>query len=152
MANQLVDDINAGKGALGKFAKDEQFAKKLDNTVTRLSTIMDRLDSGEGTAGKLLRDPALFNNADQMLVETRKLVLAIRENVTQLVFIDEADSKIWGERLTKARPLLDLAIPAVGRIDLTGAPLDWIGTGWLVAENVIVSNRHVARELGRIFG
>ena len=79
-ANQLVDDINAGKGALGKFAKDEQFAKKLDNTVTRLSTIMDRLDSGEGTAGKLLRDPALFNNADQMLVETRKLVLAIREN------------------------------------------------------------------------
>jgi len=79
-ANQLIDDINAGKGALGKFAKDEQFAHKIDNTVTRLSTIMDRLDAGEGSAGKLLRDPALYNNADQMLVETRKLVLAIREN------------------------------------------------------------------------
>jgi phospholipid/cholesterol/gamma-HCH transport system substrate-binding protein len=79
-ANQLIDDINAGKGALGKFAKDEQFARKLDNTVTRLSTIMDRLESGEGAAGKLLRDPALYNNADQMLLETRKLVLAIREN------------------------------------------------------------------------
>ena len=34
----------------------------------------------------------------------------------------------------------------MGRIDLTGAPLDWVGTGWLVAENVIVTNRHVARE------
>jgi phospholipid/cholesterol/gamma-HCH transport system substrate-binding protein len=79
-ANQLIEDINAGKGALGKFAKDEQFAHKLDNTVTRLSSMMDRLDAGEGTAGKLLRDPALYNNADQMLVETRKLVLAIREN------------------------------------------------------------------------
>jgi len=79
-ANQLVDDINAGKGALGKFAKDEQFAHKIDNTVTRLSAIMDRLEAGEGSAGKLLRDPSLYNNADQMLVETRKLVLAIREN------------------------------------------------------------------------
>ena len=34
----------------------------------------------------------------------------------------------------------------MGRIDLTGAPLDWVGTGWLVAENIIVTNRHVARE------
>src|SRR3984893_8136399 len=90
--------------------------------------------------------------ADEMLglesiaMRTQRPVLAIRDSVTQLVFIDEADSKIWGERLTKARPLLDIAIPSVGRIDLTGAPLDWVGTGWLVAENVIVTNRHVARE------
>ena len=73
-------------------------------------------------------------------------VLAIRDNVTKLIFIDEADSEIWGERLKKARPLLDRAIPAVGRIDLTGARLDWVGTGWLVAENIIVTNRHVANE------
>ena len=44
-------------------------------------------------------------------------VLAIKENVTQLVFIDEADSEIWGERLNKAKPLLDDAIRAVGRIE-----------------------------------
>ena len=90
--------------------------------------------------------------ADEMLglesiaMRTQRPVLAIRDSVAQLVFIDEADSKIWGERLTKARPLLDIAIPSVGRIDLTGAPLDWVGTGWLVAENIIVTNRHVARE------
>jgi len=45
-----------------------------------LNAITSRLDAGEGSAGKLLRDPALYNNADQMLVETRKLVQAIREN------------------------------------------------------------------------
>ena len=90
--------------------------------------------------------------ADEMLglesiaMRTQRPVLAIRDSVTQLVFIDEADSKIWGERLTKAKPLLDIAIPSVARIDLTGAPLDWVGTGWLVAENIIVTNRHVARE------
>jgi len=98
-------------------------------------------------------DEALSPQAtDEMLglesiaMRTQRPVLAIRDNVTQLVFIDEADSKIWGERLTKARHLLDIAIPSVGRIDLTGAPLEWVGTGWLVAENIIVTNRHVARE------
>jgi len=77
---QLTDDVNAGKGAIGKLAKDEQFAAKLQNTMDKLSAIADRLESGEGSAGKLLRDPALFNNADQMLVESRELIKSIREN------------------------------------------------------------------------
>jgi len=33
---QLVAEINAGKGSLGKIAKDPAFAEKLDDTVTRL--------------------------------------------------------------------------------------------------------------------
>jgi endonuclease G len=83
---------------------------------------------------------------ESIIMRRQRPVLAIRDNVTKLIFIDEADSEIWGERLKKARPLLDRAIPAVGRIDLTGARLDWVGTGWLVAENIIVTNRHVANE------
>lgn len=77
---KFTDDVNAGKGALGKLAKDEEFANKLQNTMNKLSALTDRLEAGEGTAGKFLRDPALFNNADQMLMETRDLVKAIREN------------------------------------------------------------------------
>lgn len=79
-AKELMDGINNGKGALGKFAHDEEFARKLDNTVTKLSKIADRLEAGEGSAGRLLKDPSLYNNVDQMLVETRSLVKAIREN------------------------------------------------------------------------
>jgi phospholipid/cholesterol/gamma-HCH transport system substrate-binding protein len=79
-ANQLVSDINAGKGTLGKLAKDEELAKKLDITITRLNSILDRIDKGEGTAGKLVVDPSLYNNADEMLVETRKLIAAIRKD------------------------------------------------------------------------
>ncbi len=40
----------------------------------------DRLERGEGSAGKFLRDPSLYNNTDQLLVETRGLIKAIREN------------------------------------------------------------------------
>jgi phospholipid/cholesterol/gamma-HCH transport system substrate-binding protein len=77
---QLTDDINAGKGAIGKLAKDQEFAAKLQNTMNKLSDLTDRLEAGEGTAGKLLRDPSLFNNTDQLLVESRELIKAIREN------------------------------------------------------------------------
>jgi len=77
---QLTDDMNAGKGALGKFTHDQEFANKLQETLNNLTALTDRLEKGEGTAGMLFKDPALYNNSNQMLVETRELVKAIREN------------------------------------------------------------------------
>jgi phospholipid/cholesterol/gamma-HCH transport system substrate-binding protein len=79
-ANQLMDGINRGEGGLGKFAKDPEFAKKLDLLVTNLTTISSELQAGQGTAGKLLKDPTLYNNSNQMLVESRGLVTAIRQD------------------------------------------------------------------------
>ncbi len=79
-ASEVMADVSAGKGTIGKLARDEEFARKVDNTITRLSSIADRLEAGEGTAGKLLRDPSIYTNADQMLVETRSLIKAVRED------------------------------------------------------------------------
>ena len=79
-AHELIGGINAGKGTLGRLAKDEALANKIDNTVTRLNSIADRLDKGEGSAGKFLVDPSLYNNADQLLVETRNLIAAVRQD------------------------------------------------------------------------
>jgi phospholipid/cholesterol/gamma-HCH transport system substrate-binding protein len=78
--NKIADDIRSGKGALGKLTNDEQLAAKLQNTINKLSAIADRLEAGQGSAGMLLRNPSLYNNTDQLLVETRTLVKAIREN------------------------------------------------------------------------
>jgi len=77
---KMTEDINAGKGTLGKLTKDEELAKKLDNTITKLSALTTELEAGQGTAGKLFKDESLYNNADKMLVETRDLVKAVREN------------------------------------------------------------------------
>jgi phospholipid/cholesterol/gamma-HCH transport system substrate-binding protein len=77
---QLTDDINAGKGALGTMTHDQEFADRLKVLMTNLSALSDRLEKGEGTAGMLFKDPALYNNSNQMLVETRELVKSIREN------------------------------------------------------------------------
>lgn len=79
-ASRLMDDVNAGKGMLGKFTRDEAFAAKIDTTVTKLAMLTDRLEQGQGTAGKFFADPTLYNNANSMLLETRSLVQAVREN------------------------------------------------------------------------
>ncbi len=77
---QLTDDMNAGKGALGKFTHDQDFANKLQVTMNNLAALSDRMEKGEGSVGMLFKDPALYNNSNQMLVETRELVKSIREN------------------------------------------------------------------------
>jgi len=77
---KVSEDINAGKGTLGRLAKDEELAKKIDTTVTKLAALTSDLEAGRGSAGKLFKDEALYNNATDMLTETRNLVKAIREN------------------------------------------------------------------------
>ena len=76
----LMNDIDAGRGTLGLLAKNQEYAQKIDRLTTDLETVSNRLAAGEGSAGLLFKDPALYNNADQMLVETRYLIKAVREN------------------------------------------------------------------------
>src|SRR5215831_7246591 len=77
---KVTEDINAGKGTLGKLTKDEELAKKLDTTITTFSQLVSGLEAGQGTAGKLFKDETLYNNATEMLVETRALVKAVRQD------------------------------------------------------------------------
>jgi phospholipid/cholesterol/gamma-HCH transport system substrate-binding protein len=79
-SNKLMDDVNAGRGTFGMLAKDEKFPKKLNDTIDRLNATLQKLESGNGSASKFLNDPSLYNNTDQMLVETRGLIKAIRED------------------------------------------------------------------------
>ena len=77
---KISDDINAGKGTIGKLSKDEELAKKLDTTITKLSELTTQLEAGQGSAGKFFKDDAFYHNTNELLVETRTLVKAIREN------------------------------------------------------------------------
>ena len=80
-------------------------------------------------------------------------VLDIKHGAT-VVDITEVESQIWKQRLTAANALLAPNIPAVGRIELANHPrgVEWLGTGWLIRENIIVTNRHVAEIFGESDG
>jgi phospholipid/cholesterol/gamma-HCH transport system substrate-binding protein len=77
---KITETINNGQGTIGRLTKDEELAKELDNTISKLSDLTTELQAGQGTAGKLFKDETLYNNANQMLVETRDLLSAFRQN------------------------------------------------------------------------
>jgi hypothetical protein len=59
----------------------------------------------------------------------------------------------WADDLEKHRSAIEGVLQRVGRIEVEGHPaIDWVGTGWLAANDVVMTNRHVAVEFCRKSG
>jgi len=78
-------------------------------------------------------------------------VLAIVRDEAQLVF-EEPESQAWKARLAAVGAQITAVAKAVGRIEVKGHELDWLGTGWLVGDDIVVTNRHVAQAFARYGG
>lgn len=137
--------------------KDPALYEELRNKVAQPTTEsmeMARRDVGIAAALPPLILPETVELSDRLSLETivrplARPVLAIRDNRTTIEFLGP-DSEIWRSRIEQATPILDRIIPAVGRVEVTNHPdLTWVGTGWLIADDIIVTNRHVAQEFGR---
>ena len=64
--------------------------------------------------------------------------------------VNDQEIDYWKDVIDEYKDKLVTPIQSVGRIEVTGHPMfDWIGTGWVVAENIIITNRHVANELAQ---
>jgi endonuclease G, mitochondrial len=64
--------------------------------------------------------------------------------------LETLETDTWRTRLEKARQGLKSGILSVGRVDLDNNPrFDWVGTAWVVSDDVVVTNRHVASEFAR---
>lgn len=88
---------------------------------------------------------------ESIVLRRGRPVLGIKRNAAELV-LEEADSVTWRARLSDASERITRAARSVGRIEVEGHGLSWLGTGWLVADDTIVTNRHVAAEFGRDTG
>jgi phosphatidylserine/phosphatidylglycerophosphate/cardiolipin synthase-like enzyme/S1-C subfamily serine protease len=76
-------------------------------------------------------------------------VMAIHDNRVTLEFLGP-ENAVWAEKIRTASAVLDAAIPAVGRIELTNSELSWAGTGWMIEEGIVVTNRHVIEIFSRM--
>jgi len=65
--------------------------------------------------------------------------LLVREDTFEVPLSDT-----WRERLYPSKQLLDTAIRSVGRVEVAGFGGEYVGTAWVVAPGVAVTNRHVA--------
>lgn len=83
---------------------------------------------------------------------TEAIVLLVGRPVLQVIHntFEVPLSSEWQNRLGANRANIEKAIPSVGRIEVKNHPdYDWLGTGWLVADGVIVTNRHIANAFAK---
>jgi endonuclease G len=106
----------------------------------RLESVRERV----GTLESIGPDSAL--SLETIVNRVGRPVLEVADDDYE---IDGPEALVWEEKLSNAtvRSNLQRVIPSVGRIEVENHPdLPWVGTGWLIAEDIVVTNRHVARE------
>jgi phospholipid/cholesterol/gamma-HCH transport system substrate-binding protein len=65
--NGIIDNINQGKGTLGKLNKDEALYQNLSRLTIEMKDLVVTINRGEGTLGKLNRDPEPYNKLISIL-------------------------------------------------------------------------------------
>jgi hypothetical protein len=86
---------------------------------------------------------------NETIVNEERPVLFVKNDWIDTVNIslngDEAKELVT--ELTNSRAIVEPIMPLIGRIDVLGFPgnLDFVGTGWFIAADVVVTNRHVAQ-------
>lgn len=63
----VINQIQVGKGTIGKLLVDESLYNSLLQTVTQVQQLATTLNSRTGTIGRLVNDPTLYNQAEQII-------------------------------------------------------------------------------------
>lgn len=146
MARQSIDEyikqMERFDPAILKEIKDGFDEKKAPSIRARPESLEFETEERTGA-------PAEEVTLESIVLTSGRPVLDIKGGETVLN-MHEVESQIWKERLIRAQHLLAPNIPAVGRIELSNHPrgVDWLGTGWLIRDNIVVTNRHVAEIFG----
>jgi endonuclease G len=100
--------------------------------------------NSEAPAAMLPRAEETASNLEAIILSYGRPVLFVRKNTFEIPMSD-----VWTDRLRAAQGFLEKIIPAVGRVEMRNHDeLDWGGTAWLLREDVVVTNRHVALLFG----
>jgi endonuclease G, mitochondrial len=112
--------------------------KAVDEAAPASDAAMDAMES-MGLGGE-----DMPMGMEAIILSVGRPVLFVRKNTFEI-----PSSDVWTDRLRDAQKHLEQIIPAVGRIEVRNHDeLDWVGTGWLVRDDIVVTNRHVANEFG----
>lgn len=71
-ARTTVNQINEGKGSMGKLLHDEALYRETTLAMTNLREIFEKINRGQGSAGKIVNDEGLYKNAKMTLQKLDK--------------------------------------------------------------------------------
>lgn len=75
---ELMDNINQGKGTIGKLLHDDAFYVNLNRAVLEFQDIGARVGKGNGTIARLLNDPKLYDDLRGATNDVQGIVADVR--------------------------------------------------------------------------
>ncbi|WEF24882.1 serine protease [Paracoccus sp. S3-43] len=144
----LVDAIRRKAGSAPLSIRDQ-----LDPAARALLDVVAGPEAGAQPETAL--ETGVEAGLESIILTQGRPVLDVVNGEADVQIIDDDAADIIRDRLKRAESHLRRAIPAVGRIEVSDNPQgEWFGTGWLLGDGLIVTNRHVAayfaiRERGR---
>ncbi len=134
----------------------ERFDPELANSVNERAAKMKpqaRRAVGLESTAAAAAPPLDVPIALETMVRPGRPVLPIKADMVarEPAFIEPPDGELMVERLLAAAAVINPIIPLVGRIDVANFPRNasFVGTGWLIAPDIVVTNSHVAELIGR---
>ncbi|MBC7820859.1 MAG: trypsin-like peptidase domain-containing protein [Planctomycetaceae bacterium] len=132
-------DPQLAEEAVKQFSSDRADSRWAPLGVSKaIRTTSGRIDEAPAPVGDRSRMPEAI-----AVAHTRPVFLIQNDRfVPQTI---GPQSELWASRVEQARAIVDAAIPAVGRVEIFNhSRYDWGGTAWLVRDDILVTNRHVA--------
>lgn len=109
--NVIIDNIQQGRGTLGKLSKDETLYHNIARLTVEMKELVVTINRGEGTLGKLNRDPEPYNKLISILNRADQTLQAIQASdgtLNKLIY----DKALY----TKLTSLADKSIQAADEV------------------------------------
>lgn len=78
-AKQLVADIRAGKGTIGKLFTDDSVYRDFDGLIRAAERVARSVSDGKGTMGRLANDPKMYNELEASLANLNAITSGLRK-------------------------------------------------------------------------
>jgi phospholipid/cholesterol/gamma-HCH transport system substrate-binding protein len=74
-----IDNVNNGKGTVGKILSDPALYNHLDDTVQKIDAMATTIQSGQGSMGKLVMSDDLYNKFDSVAGKADDVMTAVHD-------------------------------------------------------------------------
>lgn len=149
MRNGLLQSILADRGVMDEIKNLQRIPRSelsLDQSGISVEAVRNAAESlanaeaaPEGVFERPIT-PADLTQPEAIVLLMGRPPLLIQDNQIAVPELDE-----WRVRIWPHLPQLQRLLPSVGRVELRRHfQFPWVGTGWMIDEDIIVTNRHVA--------
>ena len=120
-ATQLIKDVRAGKGTVGRLFTDEALYRDVQGFTAAAEAVAQNLRAGRGTVGRLLDDEAVYRSLDASLRNLQAMTARINAGEGSLGRL--LNDPAFGSSLTSTTANLDAMTGRVNRGEGTAGKL-----------------------------